>query len=175
MQRFKRSIALLLALLLALSAWGAAESFAYDAWTPLARGAKGEAVVTLQEQLIELGYLNGAADGDFGPATERALLAFQLAAGLEETGIADADTIEMLFSEEAPTATPTPQPTATIKPTATPTPAPKANSGSGIMVWIPRTGKKYHSNQKCSGMKNPSYVTIEEAERRGFTPCKKCY
>ena len=169
MQRFKRSITLLLTLLLALSAWGAAENFAYDEWTPLARGAKGEAVVTLQEQLIELGYLNGAADGDFGPATERAIQGFQAAAGLEETGIADADTVEALFSPGAPVATPTPRPTVTS------TPVPKANSGSGIMVWIPRTGKKYHSNQKCSGMKNPSYVTIEEAKRLGFTPCKKCY
>ena len=169
MQRLKRSIALLLVLLIALSAWSAAESFIYEEWEPLAKGAKGEAVEALQEQLIHLGYLTGSADGDFGPRTEAALFAFQAAAGLEETGIADADTMEALLSPGAPVATATP------RPTLAPTPAPKANTGSGVMVWIPRTGKKYHSNERCSNMKNPSYVTIEEAVRRGFTPCKKCY
>ena len=171
MKRLKRSLALLLLALLALSAWSAAETFA-DAnlteWEPLARGAKGEAVELLQEQLIELGFLNGNADGSFGPKTEAALIAFQFAAGLEETGIADVETMEAMFDPEAPIATATP------KPTAAPTPEPQKSSSSE-MVWIPRTGQRYHRNQSCSGMKNPSYVTIEEAIRRGFTPCKKCY
>lgn len=43
------------------------------------------------------------------------------------------------------------------------------------MVWIPRTGSKYHTNPNCSGMIAPAYVTIGEARNRGFTPCSKCY
>ena len=43
------------------------------------------------------------------------------------------------------------------------------------MVWIPQSGKKYHSNSSCSGMKNPSQVTIQKAQNLGYTPCKKCY
>lgn len=43
------------------------------------------------------------------------------------------------------------------------------------MVWIPKTGKKYHSHAGCSGMKDPTEVTKEEAEEKGFTPCKKCW
>ncbi len=44
------------------------------------------------------------------------------------------------------------------------------------MVWIPTNGgKKYHSHSSCSGMENPSQVTISEAQARGFTPCKRCY
>ncbi len=43
------------------------------------------------------------------------------------------------------------------------------------MVWIPTSGTKYHSNESCSNMKNPSKVTKEEAIDRGYTPCKKCY
>lgn len=43
------------------------------------------------------------------------------------------------------------------------------------MVWIPKTGSKYHSNPNCSNMKNPTQITIEEAENRGYEPCKKCY
>lgn len=44
------------------------------------------------------------------------------------------------------------------------------------MVWIPTNGgKKYHSYSTCSGMDNPVQVTIDEAQSRGFTPCKRCY
>ena len=52
-----------------------------------------------------------------------------------------------------------------------------ANSGSGAsgMVWIPRTGTKYHATSTCSGMRNPSYVSLSEAISRGYTPCSKCY
>ena len=168
MKKLQKRIALLLLVLLALSAWGTAESFAdidLDAWEPLERGAKGEVVELVQERLIELGYLDGDADGAFGPRTEEAVLAFQAAVELEETGIVDVETLEALFSEEAPTPAPTLEPT----------PKPQKNSESSEMVWIPRTGKRYHRKETCSNMKNPSYVTIEEAKRRGFTPCKKCY
>lgn len=49
------------------------------------------------------------------------------------------------------------------------------NYSSGEMVWIPRTGKKYHCSSSCSNMKNPSQVTKSEAISMGYTPCKKCY
>lgn len=42
------------------------------------------------------------------------------------------------------------------------------------MVWIPRTGHKYHSNPNCSNMKNPSKVDIQTAKSMGYDPCKKC-
>lgn len=40
------------------------------------RGQKGEAVREVQETLISRGYLDGSADGIFGPKTEAAVLAF---------------------------------------------------------------------------------------------------
>ena len=43
------------------------------------------------------------------------------------------------------------------------------------MVWVSRTGKKYHSNQNCSNMKNPDHMTQSDAEAKGRTPCSKCY
>lgn len=50
------------------------------------------------------------------------------------------------------------------------------SSFSGASVWIPtKGGKKYHSNASCSNMDEPRVVSIGEAERLGFTACKKCY
>lgn len=43
------------------------------------------------------------------------------------------------------------------------------------LVWIPRSGKRYHSNPGCSGMKDPQEVPLSEAEAQGYTPCQKCY
>lgn len=156
----QRFLALLLILLLALSTWGAAESMGdidFTKWESLERGAKGEMVKQVQGRLIDLGYLEDAADGSFGPKTETALLSFQLTSNLEATGIADATTAEALFALEAPAFDP------------------DLASQWGEMVWIPRTGQRYHRNKKCSGMKKPTYVTIAEAIDQGFTPCKKCY
>lgn len=42
-------------------------------------------------------------------------------------------------------------------------------------VYIPRTGRRYHKDFRCSGMKEPGYVSVSTAKKRGFTPCKKCY
>lgn len=43
------------------------------------------------------------------------------------------------------------------------------------MVWIPKSGSKYHSDPNCSNMTNPTQVPISTAKARGFEPCKKCY
>ena len=48
-------------------------------------------------------------------------------------------------------------------------------SASEPMVWIPNSGKKYHSKETCSNMKGPRLVTISEAKRLGYTQCSKCY
>ncbi len=45
----------------------------------------------------------------------------------------------------------------------------------GGSVWIPVSGKKYHTHSGCSGMKNPSEVSLEEAEALDFTPCSRCW
>lgn len=75
-----------------------------------------------------------------------------------------------------PKPTPSPKPTLTPSPKPTPTPSPDYNSGSsGTYVWIPQTGTKYHKTSSCSGMKNPTEITVSEAESRGYTPCKRCY
>lgn len=55
----------------------------------ITRGAKGDHAQAFQQGLKALGYLSGAADGDFGPGTEDAVRQFQTDMGLEVTGQAD--------------------------------------------------------------------------------------
>ena len=68
----------------------------------LAKGAKSDAVLELQNRLYELGYLNDDRDGNFGNKTQTAVKKFQAAVGLEATGIADAETQTRLFADDAP-------------------------------------------------------------------------
>jgi len=63
---------------------------------PLSRGASGREVVEFQLRLQELGFDPGRADGRYGPATERAVQAFQRAYGLPVTGRAELDVLFLL-------------------------------------------------------------------------------
>ena len=75
-----------------------------EVYPTLQKGSNGNDVVTLQSRLKVLGYLEGSADGAYGNGTASAVSAFQAAAGLEETGIADSKTQEALFADDAPKA-----------------------------------------------------------------------
>ncbi len=55
----------------------------------LQKGLKSDEVAEMQARLIELGYLQGTADGAFGAMTEEAIKAAQTAFGMEANGIAD--------------------------------------------------------------------------------------
>ena len=70
----------------------------------LQKGSKGDSVKQLQQRLIELNYLSGSADGDFGGKTKTAVELFQTTAGLTVTGIADEETQNALYAEDAPKA-----------------------------------------------------------------------
>ena len=81
----------------------------YDPYAPLREGDKGTDVKLMQQALFDLGYLGTdeeeEVDGKYGPITTAAIIQFQTAAGrrvLEPTGYADADTLFLLFSEDAP-------------------------------------------------------------------------
>ncbi len=65
------------------------------------KGDYNDEIYKMQERLIELGYYDGSADGSFGSQTEKALLAFQSANGITETGTADEFTLEVLYSIDA--------------------------------------------------------------------------
>ena len=62
----------------------------------LKKGSSGHQVVELQEGLEALGYELGSCDGAFGPATEKAVKAFQTAENLTVDGLAGRGTIGAL-------------------------------------------------------------------------------
>lgn len=123
----------------------------YDPYMPLKEGKKGTPVKLMQQRLFDLGYfttndVEKEVDGVYGKRTTEAIKLFQTVCGYEEkkiTGVADADTLMLLFDEKAPvnpgnvpptptspvviiTPTPTNVPTATPNPTDAPTNAPTA-------------------------------------------------
>ena len=63
----------------------------------LRQGDKGEEVRRLQEKLIQLGYLNDKADGNYGPKTAAAVKELNEQNGLGSSSEADAITQDMVF------------------------------------------------------------------------------
>ena len=78
----------------------------------LRKGDEGPEVVTLQQALTELGYLSGAADGNFGTGTQTAVKKFQEDNKLDADGIAGRMTQEALFAKSSVT----PMPETTVGP-----------------------------------------------------------
>ncbi len=72
----------------------------------LHKGDQGPEVVMLQQALTELGYLSGAADGNFGTGTENAVKKFQKDNGLADDGIPGTKTLEKLYSVSSVTPMP---------------------------------------------------------------------
>lgn len=62
----------------------------------LRAGDKGAFVLDLQDQLDRLSYFSGRIDGDFGPLTRQAVLAFQADQGLTVDGIVGPQTWDAL-------------------------------------------------------------------------------
>lgn len=93
----------------------------------------------------------------------------EAAAASEPAAPAASESAPAVSSESA--AAPAPVETEPAPVVTTPAPAQQQE----VMVWISATGSKYHSRSSCSNMKNPSQVTLEQAQALGLTPCKKCY
>jgi len=75
-------------------------------YVTLRKGDEGPDVVTLQQALAELGYLTGAADGNFGTGTQTAVKKFQEDNNLDADGIAGKMTQEALFAKSSVTPIP---------------------------------------------------------------------
>lgn len=79
-----------------------------EASSPVVKIGEGENEVAVYEAILQraqarlqaLGYFEGEPDGKFGPATQKALEAFQKDSGEEITGVPDLISLYRLFSEE---------------------------------------------------------------------------
>ena len=71
-------------------------------YTALTYGEQNSRVKRLQQRLIELGWLSGSADGEFGQNTLNAVTALQYRFGMEQSGIATVELQERLFAADAP-------------------------------------------------------------------------
>lgn len=70
------------------------------------KGSRGPEVRTVQERLVALGFLSGAADGIFGPKTEDAVRRFQASQGLTTDGIVGPQTSAALDGASAGSSAP---------------------------------------------------------------------
>lgn len=86
LRRLGAVLVLLLAALLPLAADAAA----------LKKGSRGDEVVTLQKKLKQWGYYDGAVDGVFGSATQKAVQFFQRKNGLTADGVVGTKTAAAL-------------------------------------------------------------------------------
>jgi len=67
----------------------------------MSTGSEGRDVVRLQRRLSCLEYYYSGLDGQYGSGTVQAVTDFQRRNGLPETGVADRNTMEALFNENA--------------------------------------------------------------------------
>ena len=100
--------------------------------TLLKNGDSGSTVQLLQQKLKQAGFDPGAADGQFGPATEAAVKAFQQAKGLDVDGIAGPKTLAALNAATKPTTGGTGNTTWTPAPSAADVAAGKATLKQGM-------------------------------------------
>lgn len=72
-------------------------------YTTLTKGmSDNDDVRAMQNRLYELGWFTDVRDGDFGALTQTAIKQFQQAVGLTVTGIADPETLDAIYAEDAP-------------------------------------------------------------------------
>lgn len=68
----------------------------------LQKGDSGDGVLAVQQKLVELGYLSGTPDGNFGKKTVEAISKYQTDMGIEATGIADEATQRLILTGQLP-------------------------------------------------------------------------
>lgn len=108
--------------------------------TPLmAKGANGQAVVAMQQQLIAVGInVKGGADGWYGSGTTAAVSAFQTSRGLPATGALDAATAAILANAAAGAKPAAASPPPAPAPAPAPSPVAPPPAGS-ILFPMPKT------------------------------------
>lgn len=150
--------------------------------TVIKLGSNGNDVKWLQAALNKALGTSITVDGDFGYGTKSKLTEFQERCSLTADGEAGKATINGLvdvISGKKKLSAPIIKVQPYVEPSST---YEEKNANrttqdqkSSVMVWVPKSGKKYHSNKSCSNMKNPKQMDINDAIAAGYGACSKCY
>ena len=73
-----------------------------DNYAALESGDSGAAVTSLEKALLNLGYYDGNPGTSYNADTVTAVERFQEACGMTVTGMADPETLEAIYAEDAP-------------------------------------------------------------------------
>ena len=140
-------------------------------WPTLRKNQSGEDVAQLQEALIQLGYLTGKADGNYGTSTVNAVKEFQKANGLTADGTAGKETQKVLYGGNAK---------AKAKDTASPTPKATEEPASGDILKVGSKGSDVKALQSklielgyLSGKADGVYGTKTAAAVKAFQRASK--
>lgn len=80
---------------------GKGDKSKHGRFIPMKKGDEGADVYLMQQRLSDLGYADDAPNGKYNKFTADLLAKFQENSGLKATGVADADTLERLYAEDA--------------------------------------------------------------------------
>jgi len=130
--------------------------------TTLREGDISSSVKAMQEKLISLGYLSGKADGNFGPKTYRAVVAFQKANALDPDGIAGKQTLAALNSAGISN-NGTSGPSASA-PTVTVTPGASVSTGTTVRVSAENVVYEYWYSTVRNACRKYPYATVYDYE-----------
>lgn len=132
---------------------------------PLRKGSEGVLVKALQRRLNRYGASLGL-DGEFGPVTERALMAFQKANGMAQDGVVGPETAAALSGESARNLS-----TAPAKAPATGGGAPSADVPTGDLNVDDADPKGIlNSNKVNPQVKRMAARTLSRLQEAGYSP-----
>lgn len=132
---------------------GTLDETASESDDPMVTYTDVDTVKKVQETLNAAGYDCGTPDGIAGDKTKAQIEKYQTDNGLEVTGTVTDELVESIGNLETET----------------------QEARQGEIVWISESGSRYHRKPSCSNMKTPKEIDKGEAERIGYTPCKRCY
>lgn len=98
---------------------------------------------------------------------------------IQEVAVAEVAS-EVAVAETVPEPQPVEQPPVEEKTVESQVPSNNSDGGThenaqlGETVWVSKSGKKYHCTPDCSGMKNPTAMTLGDAINKGKEPCGTC-
>jgi putative chitinase len=132
----------------------------------LKQGSSGQDVTNLQQKLKDLGFDPNGIDGNFGPGTRNALIAFQQSKGLQADGIAGPATLAALQSGSGSAGPETPPAPVTADAGGLNLGGLAGKVPAGVIAQIPETAVKFGIT---SNLRLAHFLAQCALESSGFT------